>query len=220
MEKETSNLLIVKTNYYNSKVIFFQFYMDKNKIYTYSTLLLAFLLAGYLVNSIKTSIDEEERVSTMEAKIIDKLKMIRSAQIAYQSVNGNYTSDWDQLINFIDSGKIYLIQRREETVLLEYGAEETSLYLDTIGSISVIDSLYAGFSNFSSKSLPIVPGLENVKFKMWSGKIEKGGVLVNVVEVRNPKPVDPNRKESNEANIHKPLRFGSRISITTAGNWE
>ena len=89
--------------------------MDKNKIYTYSTLLLAFLLAGYLVNSIKTSIDKEEEISTSESKIIDKLKMIRSAQIAYQSVNGNYTSDWDKLINFIDSGKIYLIQRREET---------------------------------------------------------------------------------------------------------
>ena len=33
-------------------------------------------------------------------KIIDKLKLIRSAQIAYQSVKGEYTSDWDELINF------------------------------------------------------------------------------------------------------------------------
>jgi len=194
--------------------------MEKNKIYTYSTLLLAVLLAGYLINSIKTSIDEEERISTMEAKIIEKLKLIRNAQIAFESVKGQYTSDWDQLINFIDSGNIYLIQRREETILLEYGAEETTLYLDTIGSISVIDSLFSNIPNFSSKSLPAVPGIENATFKMWSGKIEKGGVLVNVVEVRNPKPVDLNRKESNEANIHKPLRFGSRISITTAGNWE
>ena len=194
--------------------------MEKNKIYTYSTLLLAVLLAGYLINSIKTSIDEEERISTMEAKIIEKLKLIRNAQIAFESVKGQYTSDWDRLINFIDSGNIYLIQRREETILLEYGAEETTLYLDTIGSISVIDSLFSNIPNFSSKSLPAVPGIENATFKMWSGKIEKGGVLVNVVEVRNPKPVDLNRKESNEANIHKPLRFGSRISITTAGNWE
>ena len=194
--------------------------MEKNKIYTYSTLLLAVLLAGYLINSIKTSIDEEKRISTMEAKIIEKLKLIRNAQIAFESVKGQYTSDWDQLINFIDSGNIYLIQRREETILLEYGAEETTLYLDTIGSISVIDSLFSNIPNFSSKSLPAVPGIENATFKMWSGKIEKGGVLVNVVEVRNPKPIDPNRKEINEANIHKPLRFGSRISITTAGNWE
>ena len=55
---------------------------------------------------------------------------------------------------------------------------------------------------------------------MWAGETEKGGVSVNVVEVRNTKPFDPNRKESNEANINKPLRFGSRTSITTAGNWE
>ena len=143
--------------------------MDKNKIYTYSTLFLAILLAGYLVNSIKTSIDEEERITKMESKIIDKLKLIRSAQIAYQSVNGEYTSDWGKLINFVDSGEIYLIQRREETILLEYGAEETTLYLDTIGSISVIDSLYSNISNFNSKSLPNVPGFENIKFKMWSG---------------------------------------------------
>ena len=138
--------------------------MEKNKIYTYSTLLLAVLLAGYLINSIKTSIDEEERISTMEAKIIEKLKLIRNAQIAFESVKGQYTSDWDQLINFIDSGNIYLIQRREETILLEYGAEETTLYLDTIGSISVIDSLFSNIPNFSSKSLPNVPGFENIKF--------------------------------------------------------
>ena len=65
-----------------------------------------------------------------------------------------------------------------------------------------------------------VPGYDNVEFEMWAGQIEKGGVSVNVVEVRNPKPIDPDRKESNEANINKPLRFGSRTSITTAGNWE
>ena len=45
-----------------------------------------------------------------------KLKMIREAQIAYQGINGGYTSDWKKLINFIDSGKIYIIQRREETI--------------------------------------------------------------------------------------------------------
>ena len=51
--------------------------MDRTKIYTYSTLVLAILLAGYLVNSIKTSIDEEAKIFKMESKIIDKLKMIR-----------------------------------------------------------------------------------------------------------------------------------------------
>jgi len=194
--------------------------MKNLKYYTYGTLLLAAGLAFYLVNSIKFSIDEEARINEAEAKVIEKLKMIRSAQIAFQSVNGQFASEWDTLLNFIDSGNIFLIQRREETILLDYGAEETTLYLDTLGSVTVIDSLFSSIPNFVASNLINVPGYENVQFEIWASKIEKGGVEVDVVEVRNPKPFDLNRKESNEANINKPLRFGSRTSITTAGNWE
>ena len=194
--------------------------MNKLKFYTYLTLVFALGLAFYLVNSIKFSIDEEARITTAESKVINKLKLIREAQIAIQSVNGEYANDWDSLLNFIEKGEIFLIQRREETVLLDYGAEETTLYLDTLGSISVLDSIFSPYPNFDAQSLVYVPGYDNVKFKFWASKIEKGGVEVDVVEVRNPKPFDPDRKEENEANINKPLRFGSRTSITTAGNWE
>ena len=194
--------------------------MKNLKLYTYGTLLLAAGLAFFLVNSIKSSIDEEARINVAEEKVIEKLKMIRDAQIAFQSVNGQYANEWDTLLNFIENGNIFLIQRREETVLLDYGAEETTLYLDTLGSVTVIDSLFSSIPNFIAGNLINVPGYDNVKFEIWASKIEKGGVEVDVVEVRNPKPFDPNRKESNEANINKPLRFGSRTSITTAGNWE
>ena len=194
--------------------------MKNLKYYTYGTLLLAAVLAFYLVNSIKYSIDEEARINAAEDKVIEKLKMIRDAQIAFQSVNGKYANEWDSLLNFVENGNIFLIQRREETVLLDYGAEETTLYLDTLGSVTVIDSLFSSIPNFVASNLIYVPGYDDVKFEIWASKIEKGGVEVDVVEVRNPKPFDPNRKEANEANINKPLRFGSRTSITTAGNWE
>jgi len=194
--------------------------MNKLKLYTYGTLVLALLLAIFLVNRIKFSIDEEARINTAESKVINKLKLIREAQIAFQSVNGEYANQWDSLLNFIENGKIFIIQRREETVLLDYGAEETTLYLDTLGNVSVLDSIFSTYPNFDAQNLVYVPGYENVKFEFWASKIEKGGVEVDVVEVRNPKPFDPDRKESNEANINKPLRFGSRTSITTAGNWE
>ena len=194
--------------------------MKNLKLYTYGTLLLAAGLAFFLISRIKYSIDEEARINAAEDKVIEKLKMIRDAQIAFQSVNGKYANEWDSLLNFVENGNIFLIQRREETVLLDYGAEETTLYLDTLGSVTVIDSLFSSIPNFIASNLIRVPGYENVKFEIWASKIEKGGVEVDVVEVRNPKPFDPNRKESNEANINKPLRFGSRTSITTAGNWE
>ena len=194
--------------------------MKNLKLYTYGTLLFAAGLAFFLVSRIKYSIDEEARINAAEDKVIEKLKMIRDAQIAFQSVNGKYANEWDSLLNFVENGNIFLIQRREETVLLDYGAEETTLYLDTLGSVTVIDSLFSSIPNFIASNLIYVPGYDDVKFEIWASKIEKGGVEVDVVEVRNPKPFDPNRKEANEANINKPLRFGSRTSITTAGNWE
>jgi hypothetical protein len=194
--------------------------MNKLKFYTYLTLVFAIGLAFYLVNSIKFSIDEEARITTAESKVINKLKLIREAQIAFQSVNGEYANHWDSLLNFIEKGEIFIIQRREETLLLDYGAEETTLYLDTLGSVSVLDSIFSPYPDFDAQNLVYVPGYDNIKFEFWASKIEKGGVEVDVVEVRNPKPFDPDRKEANEANINKPLRFGSRTNITTAGNWE
>ena len=36
--------------------------------------------------------------------------------------------------------------------------------------------------------------------------------MVNAIEVKNPRPVDPSRDEESEYNTRKPLRFGSRTS--------
>ncbi len=88
--------------------------MKNIKYYTYAALLLAAGLAFYLVNSIKYSIDEEARINAAEDKVIEKLKMIRDAQIAFQSVNGKFANEWDSLLNFVENGNIFLIQRREK----------------------------------------------------------------------------------------------------------
>ena len=47
--------------------------MHKLKIYKYSTLVVAIILAAYLINSIKFSIDEEARISNAEEKIINNV---------------------------------------------------------------------------------------------------------------------------------------------------
>ena len=195
--------------------------MNTTKILTIVLFLVAAGLGYYLVDRIKFKIDEEERIARMEARVIDKLIMIREAQLAYQGSFGAYTSSWDTLLAFIDTGKIYVTQRREETVLLDYGAEETTIYIDTLGSVAVTDTIFTKqkFPNFNLATLPIIPG-SNKRFVMFADKITKGGVEVDVIEVRNIVPVDPRRSEDNEANIKKPLRFGSKTSITTAGNWE
>ncbi len=75
--------------------------------------------------------------------------------------------------------------------------------------------------NLDISQLAIIP-LTNppAKFDLFADRIEKNRLMVNVVEVRDTKPINPTRREGNEANNKKPLRFGSRTEVTTAGNWE
>jgi hypothetical protein len=60
----------------------------------------------------------------------------------------------------------------------------------------------------------------DIKFDIFVGKVDKAGVMVWVIEVKDPMPDDPARKEENDKRPRKPLRFGSRLDVSTAGNWE
>lgn len=197
--------------------------MSKTKIVSVVMLVVWVSLAVFLVYSIKSSIDEAKRIENAEAIIIEQLKMIREAEIAYMTVNGQYTSDWDKLLAFIDSGSFYLTEKSETIIPQPYGKDSIYVEIDTLGTKTVLDSLFGGnkWPRFSLETLPYVPGTQPpVKFNIWADKILKAGLLVNAIEVKNPRPVDPSRDEDSEYNTRKPLRFGSRTSVTTAGNWE
>lgn len=197
--------------------------MSKTKIFSIVFGLLALFLAWYLYNSINSSIVESERIAKMEARIIEQLKMIREAEIAYLNVNGQYTSDWDKLLAFVDTGRFYITESEEFIKTLAYGADSTWTVTDTLGTVAVMDSLFTKnkWPRFNLKTLPYVPGVEPAtKFNIWADKIDRSGVKVNAIEVVNPSPINPARDEESEYQTRKPLRFGSRTSVTTAGNWE
>ena len=196
--------------------------MNTTKILTYVFAVVSLGLAWFLFSSIKTKIDQEELIATSEARVIEKLQMIREGQIAYQAVNGKYTAKWDELLSFLDTGSFYITERTEVIIPLDYGADSIRIEIDTLGTVLVRDSLFTAekWPNFDLQTLKFVPGTNGKEFAMWAEKIDKSGVMVDVVEVRDTAPVNPARKEDNESNIKKPLRFGSRTQVTTAGNWE
>ncbi|WKN33040.1 hypothetical protein PZB74_06740 [Porifericola rhodea] len=193
--------------------------MNLTKVLTFVFLLLAVGIGYYLINGIISSVEEEERIAAIERRVIEKLQFIRDAEVAYKDAHGQFTSDWDKLINFIDTGKIFITQRREETVLLDYGAEETTIHIDTLGSVSVRDSIYNNpvYQKFNLNNLMFVP-VTREKFELFADKIERSGVNVDVFEVKDPSPINPARRGENS--IKGPLRVGSRTEVTTAGNWE
>ncbi|GJM27807.1 MAG: hypothetical protein DHS20C17_04420 [Cyclobacteriaceae bacterium] len=191
--------------------------MNITKILTVVFYLVSIGLAYFLVTSIANDIEQEKVIKAVEAKVINKLMQIRDAEIAYQAANGAFTSDWNKLISFVDTGAIYITERKETIIRLDYGADSIYVEIDTLGSVPVKDSLFS--SDFEPSSLPNVPDSDK-QFKIWADKINKSGVMIDVIEVVDPDPVDPTRLEDNEIKNRKPLRFGSRTDVTTAGNWE
>ena len=196
--------------------------MNQNKIISIVLLLIALFLGGYLVNSIKSSIDEKERISRVEKKVQNKLMLIRKAEIGYQAVNGNYTDNWDTLANFVDNGQFYITEKTETIIQLSYGADSVYVEIDTLGTKRVIDSLFSApmFASYDFSQLKYIPETENAEFEIFAAEIEKSGVHVDVIEVRDTQPADPKRNEDNDGRNRKPLRFGSRTDVTTNGNWE
>lgn len=176
---------------------------------------------GYLIwKGIDDVLEEEKRIALTEAATIQKLEMLRDAQLAFQASNGRYAGTWDSLKTFIQSGTIWMVQRTETTKLLDYGAEEINVSFDTLGSVSVMDSLFNAkkFPEFNIDLLPVVPGSGGKQFEFFANKIEKtGGYLVNVFEIRDPSPINPERRANNN---EKALRVGSRTDASTEGNWK
>ncbi len=196
--------------------------MNKNKIISTVLLVIALSLGAYLVYSIKSSIDEDKRIARVEKKVQDKLILIRKAEIGYQAVKGSYTDNWDSLAAFIDGGLFYITERTETIIPLSYGADSVVVEIDTLGTIAVMDSLFAAskFAGYDFSQLKYIPETDNAEFEIFAAEIQKSGVNVDVIEVRDTAPADPSRKEDNDGRNRKPLRFGSRTDVTTSGNWE
>jgi len=196
--------------------------MNKTRIFSLSFLIVAIALFAYLVHRIKFAIDEEARIANVEARVIKKLEMIREAQIAYQSVNGEYANTWEKLKDFIANGDFYIVEITEELINLSYGRDSSVYHYDTLGSVTVMDSLFnkQKYPNFNLEDLAVIPDSGGKTFDLFTEKVTKGGITVDVIEVRDIAPANPMRRESNEARNRKPLRFGSRTDVTTSGNWE
>lgn len=175
---------------------------------------------GYLLyKSVDDVVEQEKRIALVEAATIEKLQMLRDANLAYQASNGKYAANWNDLRNFIQNGKIWIVQRTETTKLLEYGKEEITVTFDTLGSVAVMDSLFneRKYPDFNLETMAIVPGSGGKQFEFFADKIERNNYQINVFEIRDPSPINPERRMNNN---EKALKVGSRTDASTEGNWK
>jgi hypothetical protein len=193
--------------------------MTLSRILSIAFLIAALALGYFLYKSVDDVMQQEKLIIATEARIIEKLQMLRDAQVAYLASNGVYAGNWNDLKKFIQEGKIWLVQRTETAKLLEYGKEEITVQYDTLGSVNVIDSLFneRKYPNFNLDNMHVVPGSGGKQFEFFADKVERTQRQIPVFEIRDPDPINPKRKVNNK---EKALRVGSRTESSTSGNWE
>jgi hypothetical protein len=196
--------------------------------------LLIIFFAWKVYGSINGPIEFNKVKNERYLKVIDKLKDIRNAQIAYKSVNGIYSDNFEGLIKFIDTAQYTLIQKRDSS-FLEYDRTfridmlREVVVIDTLGFASVKDSLFGNSDRYKNISKVPIEGVDEI-FKIKSDVIDKNGYNVPVFEVRVSKDVvlfDQNKDLLKQEKglmsvdgVNGPdIVLGSLTEVSTNGNW-
>ncbi len=201
---------------------------------------LVIIVLGYLiVESIMEPIRFNQEVETRERATIDRLIDIREAQKAYKDVYRKYTSSFDTLIAFVDTGSFTVVKADgdiPEDWLDEMGFEKAREKALAEGVISrepiqvpVLDSLFN--PGFATDSLRYVPFTEGVTFEMDAGKLlTSSNLTVQVVETfclyddllnEMDRQLVVNYKDERMKIVgFEGVKFGSMVEGTLTGNWE
>ena len=194
------------------------------RILSITFFVVAIVLAGVLVNNIKSKIDEDKRIERQEAAVINKLKMIRDAEVAYLNTNGKYTASFDTLISFIDTGSIFLTNRREEIEMLAYGQENVTIIIDTIGQVPVKDSVFVIRETLESlaegtiQQLNLREGTQVQKGELLATVVSRTGKSVNINAPYNATVQQVNAREGQQVEIKSPLAILAYNRINDINN--
>jgi len=223
--------------------------MTKTKIFQLALIPLILLLGWLLFDGIKSEIDKAENIAKSESLVIARLKMLRDAQKAYFDVNTRYADSWDSLFEFINTGKMYNISRKERIIMTsmdrnpkdpKYGLEDSVLVtFDTLGVVDAKNAIFPPekYPNLNIEELKYIPdynglttemyeerlkaeGKTRPEFELYAAQKTINGVPVSYVEIKDVYPLDKTRKDESQIARRRLLRFGSREEVTISGNWE
>jgi len=208
---------------------------EKNrKIITYVLYFLSIILVFQIYNSIGAPIEFNKVKNERYQKVIERLKDIRNAQVAFKSVNGIYSDNFDSLVNFIETGQFTIIEKRDSSYMqydrvYRIDMLREVVVVDTLGFVSVKDSLFKNDNRYKYLALVPIDGIDE-KFSIKADIIDKNGYNVPVFEVKVSKDVilfDQNKdllmqeKETVSVDgVNGPaLVLGSLEDVSTNGNW-
>jgi hypothetical protein len=196
--------------------------------------LLLLLISVYLGYKIYDSIIGDikfnnEKVARYQ-KVIDRLKIIRDAEVAHRTAKGDYTNDYNKLISFIENDSMPLTRSREmRKTVIERGVPREIEYkvTDTVGWRKVFED----FKDKDYKNMMNVPASSS-KIELKTGYVEKGvnKYKAPVFEAKVSKNTIleglPKDKIKNEVNIvgvaeinGEYITVGTLEDVKETGNW-
>lgn len=196
--------------------------------------ILAIFFSYKIYDSINGPINFNKTKNERYALVINKLKLIRKAQIAHKDVNGIYSNNFDSLVKFIDEEIFTLVEKRDSSYM-EYDRTyridmlREIVVVDTLGYVSVKDSLFKNSSAYKSFAEIPLDGVE-AQFEIDANILNKNGYKAPVFEVKVSKNIilhDQNKdllKFENETvsvdGVNGPyIILGSMTEVSTNGNW-
>ena len=195
---------------------------------------LSIFFASQIYSSINGPIKFNQVKNDRYTQVIDRLKDIRTAQIAHKDVNGFYANNFDSLVSFIDNGIFTVIEKRDSSYL-EYNRtyridmlKEIEI-VDTLGFVPVKDSLFGDSENYKMMAKVPIEGTDS-EFSIKADIIDKNGYQVPVFEVKVKKDIvlfDQNKDLLDQENkvisvdgVNGPeIILGSMSDVSTSGNW-
>jgi hypothetical protein len=208
--------------------------MNKKRALELFLWVLSIFFASQIYSSINGPIKFNQVKNERYTKVINRLKDIRTAQIAHKDVNGFYANNFDSLVNFIDNGIFTVIEKRDSSYL-EYNRtyridmlKEVEI-VDTLGFVSVKDSLFGNNESYKMMAKVPINGTDS-EFSIKADIIDKNGYQVPVFEVKVKKDIvlfDQNKDLLDQENkvisvdgVNGPeIILGSMTDVSTSGNW-
>ncbi len=211
-----------------------EFIEKYRKQITYVLFLFSAVLVFAIYNSINAPIEFNIVKNERYLKVIDRLKDIRNAQVAFKSVNGIYSNDFEELVKFVDSAQFTIVQKRDSSYMqydrvYRIDMLREVIVVDTLGYVSVKDSLFSNTDSYKYMASIPIEGVDE-KFKLKADIIDKNGYNVPVFEVRVSKDLilfDQNKdlitQEKQTVSVDgvngPDIVLGSLSDVSTNGNW-
>ena len=174
--------------------------------------------------------DFQEEANFRKSAVIQDLKDIRTAQIAFKDKYRVYAGDFNSLLSFVKNDSLAVVKAIGETpdsltedqALMEGIISRDTVFVpvyQTIYNQDYLDTRDSRFP-FDLEKLSLVP-FSDETFSIESGNIEKGKVVVQVFEVSTTFGTFLNGLDATNKGIDldNTLRVGSMSDASINGNW-